>query len=407
MTSADLLAEIYGGWESTAGIPITWREAAKISAVMACVRVIGNGVAQVPFVLFKRDGRTNRRATENSLYSLLHDAPNEYQTSFDFRFMLGMHLMLTNNFFAWINRVNGKVVEILPLEPDKISIERDGWDVLYRVTGKSGRQYTLTPKDVWHVRTMAFDGVMGLDAVKLARDVFGLTLATENYGAKFFKNGGRPAGVLSTPAVLNDAQRQGLRADWEAMNAGMQNANRTAVVWGDLRYTGLAANNDQSQFLETRKFQIEEICRALGVNPIKVFYSDKNSTYASVEQMNISHVTDTLTPLYANIEQSAAMSLLTEEERRVGYYAKLIANGLMRGATRDRAEYYKAMRLIGAMTINEIRELEEMDPVEGGDDPFIPLNSNASAPKEPENKPDEDGGDSATEGGKDGSEKPV
>ena len=377
MTSAELLEEVYGGWESTAGIPITWRQAAQLSAVMACVRVIGNGIAQVPFVLFKRDGRQNTRAVENSLYTLIHDAPNDYMTSFDFRFTMGMHLILTNNFFAWVNRVGGRVIEILPL--NNVQVQRDGWGVKYLVTGKDGKQKTLPPDEIWHVRSMAWDGVMGLDAIKLARNVFGLTLATETYGANFFKNGGRPPGVLSTPAILGDEQRKALRQDWEAMNAGMQNANRIAVIWGDLRYSSLASNNDQSQFLETRKFQIEEVCRALGVNPIKIFYSDKNSTYASVEQMNISHVQDTLMPIYANVEQSAAMSLLTEQERRDGYYVKLLANGLMRGTTRDRAEYYKAMRVIGTMTINEIRELEENNPLEGGDDPFVPLNSNVSA----------------------------
>lgn len=379
MTSAELLHELYGGWESSSGIPITWREAAQISAVIACIRVIGNGIAQVPFVLFQRSGRKNERAVRHSLYPLLHDAPNEYQTSFDFRFTMGMHLVLTNNFYAWVNRIGGRVVEILPLEPGKVATKRNGWNVSYLVTGQDGNQYTLSKEDVWHVKFMPFDGVTGLDAIRLTRNILGLTLATETYGSKFFKNGGRPPGVLSTSATLTDEQRKGLRQDWEAMNAGMQNANRTAVIWGDLRYTSIASNNDQSQFLETRKFQIEEICRALGVQPIKVFYSDKASTYASVEQMNISHVTDTLMPIYANIEQGAAISLLTEQERQSGYYVKLLANGLMRGATRDRAEFYRIMRVIGALTINEIRELEEMDPIEGGDDPFVPLNSNVSA----------------------------
>lgn len=377
-TAAQLLDEIYGGWESSTGVPVTWRQALQISTVLACIRTIANGVSQVPFVLFKNDGRMNRRAVEHPLYSLLHDAPNDFQSSFDFRFTLALHLTLTNNALVWINRIGDRIIELLPIEPGKWCMVKDGWDAQYLVTGKSGRQYTLTRADVWHIRSMSFDGLEGIDAVRLARDVLGLTAGVEHYGAKFFKGGGKPQGILSTAATLDAEQRKGLRQDWEVMNAGMQNQNRIAVLWGDLKYIPVGAANDQNQFLETRKLQIEEICRAFGVQPLMVYYSDKNSTYASVEQMFIMHVTHTLNPLYANIEQGAVMALLTEQERLAGYYIKLISNGLLRGATKDRAEFYRIMRTIGAITINEIREFEELNPVEGGDDPFAPLNSNVS-----------------------------
>ena len=391
MTSAELLDEVYSGWESTAGVPITWRQAISLSAVMACVRVMGNGLAQVPFVLFKSEGRKRTRAYQHPLYELLHDAPNDYQTSFDFRFMLTMHLMLTGNAFVWINRVGDRVVELLPLDPSKVCIQRNGWDVQYMVTGESGKQYTLSRQDVWHIKEMSFDGVVGLDSVKLARDILGLSSATENYGAKFFKNGGRPTGILSTAVNMSTEQRSEMRDYWELMNSGMQNANKTAVTWGDWKYTPIGTPNDQSQFLETRKFQIEEICRALGVNPIMVFYSDKNSTYASVEQMFLAHVVHSLSPLYTNFEQSAAVSLLSQKERAEGYYVQLVANGLMRGAAKDRAEYYKTMRIAGLMTINEIRELEELNPMEGGDDLFTPLNSNVSGRTSAEGTGDDNG----------------
>lgn len=379
MTSPQLLNEIYGGWESSSGIAVTWEQAIQISAVLACVRVIANGLSQVPFVLYKRDGRISRRASEHQLYTLLHDAPNEFQTSFDFRSTLAMHLALTNNALVWINRIGDRVIELLPIEPGKYSIQRNGWDVTYLVTGESGRQYTLTRNDVWHIRSMSFDGVQGLSAVRLARDVLGLTGAVETYGAKFFKNGGKPQGILSSAADLGPEQRKALRQDWEFMNVGLQNANRIAVLWGDLKYIPVGSANDQSQFLETRKLQIEEVCRAFGVQPLMIYYNDKNSTYASVEQMFIMHVVHTLNPLYTNIEQGAAMSLLTEQERRNGYYIKLLSNGLLRGATKDRGEYYNIVRITGVMTPNEIRELEDLNPIEGGDDLFAPLNSNVSS----------------------------
>lgn len=400
VTSHDLLEEIYGGWESETGLTITWRQAIQISAVLACIRVLANGVSQVPFTLYRKDGRFKERATKHPLYDLVHTAPNEHMTSFDFRFMLMLHMALTGNAFAYINRVRGEVVELLPFTPANVMIKRNGWDVHYIVNGEEGRQYTVSSRDMWHLRYMPWDGISGLDTVKLARDVLGLTKAAEIYGSKFYKNGGRPSGVLSTPAVLNEENRKGLRADWEAMNAGLQNAGRTAVIWGDLKYTPLTGTNDQNQFLETRRFQIEEVCRILGVFPLMVYYSDKASTYASAEQMFTQHVTHTLDPLYVNIEQSAALKLLTKEERQDGYYFKLISNGLMRGVAKDRGEFYKSMRTVGAMTINEVRDLEEMNPIEGGDDPFVPLNSNVSNAAQKESS----GG---TEGASNGNEKSV
>lgn len=401
LTSKDLMDELFGGWESETGQKITWRQAIGVSAVLACVRVLANGVSQVPFILYRRDNRKNERAKEHPLFDLLYASPNEFQTSFELRFMLMMHLGLTNNAFVWINRVRGKIAELLPLEPGSVQLQRDGWDVQYLVTGKSGKQYTLSRDEVWHIKNMAWDGVEGLDAVCIAREVLGLSLATETYGAKFFKNGGRPAGILTTQAALNEDQRKGLRSDWEAMNAGLQNANRTAVLWGGMTYVPLASNNDQNQFLETRKLQIEEVCRALGVNPIMVFHSDKTSTYASAEQFFIQHVRHTLDPWYVNFEQSANLHLLTKEERQEGYYTKLVSNGLMRGDSKDRSDFYNKGRTGGWLTINDIRELEEMDPVEGGDDPFVPLNSNVSASAAAAE------GESGGEENSSGNEKPV
>ena len=379
MSSHDLLEEIYGGIESDSGLKVSWREAIQASAVFACLRVLSNGVAQVPFILFQKNGRNKDRATGHPLYDLVHLAPNEHMTSFDFRFMLILHLALTGNAFAFINRVRGEIVELLPFLPGSVTVHRNGWTVSYKITTPEGRQYEVPSGDMWHLRYMPWDGVSGLDPVKVARNVLGLTMAAETYGSKFFRQGGRPQGVLSTPATLSDDQRKGLRQDWEAMNAGLQNANRIAVLWADLKYTPLSGTNDQNQFLETRRFQIEEVCRFMGVNPLMVYYSDKTSTYASAEQMFSQHVTHTLDPLYVNIEQSAALKLLTKEERRQGYYFKLISNGLMRGVAKDRGEFYKSMRITGGMTINEIRDLEDLNPVEGGDNPFVPLNSNVSA----------------------------
>lgn len=381
----------FGGAESAAGLRITRQAALELSVVLQCVRVLCNGVAQVPFRLYKRNGRNNEAATSHPLYELIGHEPNEWQTSFDFRSMVMMHLTLTGNAYIWINRVRGEIVELLPYPPGNVSIDKtdDGFPANYIITTTKGRQITVPADDIWHISHLPWDYSGGLEAIKVARQVLGLAKATETYGSKLFKNGGRPSGILSTPAVLSAEQRKGLREDWENLNAGLQNSNKTAIIWGDLKYIPLSANNDESQFLETRKFQIEEICRAFGVSPIKVFYSDKNSTYASVEQMNISHVADTLMPIYTNFEQSGRKKLLTKEEKRNGYYFKLEAKGLLRGTIKDRGDFYTKMFNVGSMSPNDIRELEDLNPYEGGDNYFVPLNM--AAPGNTASQEDENG----------------
>ena len=371
--SHDLLEVILAGSEAASGITVNNRMALELAAVLQCVRVLCNGVSQVPFRLLKRG---EIPAEDHPLHELLSNEPNEWQTSFDFRTMVVMHLALTGNAYVWINRHEGEVLELLPYPPGTVNIQQEvnGFAMRYFITTTQGRQIEIPPADMWHLKHLPWDYYGGLPIVRAARDVLGLSKATEVFGAKLFRNGGRPAGLLSTPAVLDEKQRADLRKTWSEMNEGLQNANRTAIIWADLKYTPLTANNDQSQFLETRKFQIEEICRVMGVNPIKVFYSDKNSTYASVEQMNIAHVTDDLMPIFRNIEQSGRQKLLTEEEKAAGYYLKLEAKGLMRGAVKERGEFYKTMFNSGALSPNDIRKLEDMPPREGGDEYFVPMN---------------------------------
>jgi HK97 family phage portal protein len=235
---------------------------------------------------------------------------------------------------------------------------------------------------MWHLRGPSWNGWMGLEGVRLAREAIGLSLATEEHGARLFSNGAVVGGVLSTDQVLNEEQRLALRKSWEARHAGGGNAFKTAVLWGGMKFTSMTAPNDQAQFLETRKFQVEEICRAFRVLPIMVGYSDKTATYASAEQMFLAHVVHTLSPWCRRIETSIAKNLFSEEERRQGLYAKFMLNGLLRGAAKDRAEFYARMYGIGAMNPNEVREFEDMNPYEGGECYRVPLNM--TDPAEPD-----------------------
>lgn len=389
----DLLREklLLAGTKS--GVPVTWQTALECSIVLACATVKANGLAQVPFKVFKADGAIRLPATDHKLYDLLSIAPNDFQTSFEFRQEIGLHLTLTGNAYVWTPRANGRITELLPLDPGAVTVSRNGWEPTYTVTLKDASQVTVAAADMWHLKWLPWAGVEGMDGVKLAREAIGLAVATETHGGLLFRNGAQPKGMLSTEQMLKEDQRKILRDSWQEAHSG-ENKFGTAVMFGGMKYSLVGYPNDQAQFLETRRHQVEEVCRAFGVMPIMVGHSDKASTYASAEQMFLHHAVHCLGPLYSCVESSATRWLLSEKDRRAGYYCRFNANGLMRGSSQDRAAYYsKALGAGGSpawMTQDEIRELEEMNPMGG----------NAALLREPSNVGSKV--DSVTEGADDG-----
>jgi HK97 family phage portal protein len=368
---------------SKSGINVNWKTALEATSALACARVIAEGLAQVPFRLFQKTDNMRMPAESHPLYGLLNDGPNEWQTSFEFFEQMGLHLVFCNNFFAFKNVVGGKVVELLPYEPQHVTVDRTGWELRYKIATDEGKFLDIPASSMWHVRGPSWNGWMGLNGVKLAREAIGLALATEEHGARLFKNGATVGGILSTDQDLGPEKRAELRESWISRQAGSSNAFSTAVLWGGLKWQPMGTPNDQAQFLETRKFQVEEICRAFRVMPIMIGYSDKTSTYASAEQMFLAHVVHTMGPWYRRIEKSADKNLLTEKDRQDGHYTKFIDKALLRGAVKDRGDYYTKMYGIGAMNPNEIRELEEMNPYDGGDKYRVPLNMQDPLAPEP------------------------
>lgn len=371
----DVLRELLGRSNSKTGAVVNWKTAAEVSAVFACARVISEGLAQVPFKLYRETADGGKVvAKEHPLSKLLSRKPNDWQTSFEFRETLGLHLALAGNAYVWINRVGNRVVELLPYTPNQVVVKRSDWDLSYEVITFNGQRIPIPAGDMWHLRGPSWDGVIGLEAVKLAREAIGLALATEEHGARMFSNGARVGGILSTEGTLKPEQVKELRESWEKTQGGVMNAFKTAILWGGLKWNPMAMPNDQAQLIEQRRFQVEEICRHFRVMPIMVGYYDKAATYASSEQMFLAHVVHTLGPWYARVEQSADANLLTEKDLDQGYYSKFISAGLMRGAHKDRAEFYRAMYGIGALNPNEIRALEDMNPYDGGEKYRVPLN---------------------------------
>lgn len=372
---SDIWREILGQANSKAGIPINYKTVLQLTTAQSCARVISEDIAQLPFKLFRdRSDGGSDPAEDHSVYDLIKTRPNSWQTAFEMREQIGLHLVLTNNAYVWINRVGNKIIELLPFEPQLVRATRLGWETSYEVQLIDGTTQAVAAADMWHLRGPSWNGWQGLDGVRLMRESIGLALALEEHGSRMFSNGATVGGVLSTEQSLNPDQVKALRESWEARQSGAANAYKTAVMWGGMKWTPMGSANDAAQFLETRRFQVEETCRAFKVMPIMVGHSDKTTTYASAEQMFLAHLRNTMGPWLTRIEQSADCNLLTAQERKQGLYSRFTRNAYMASVAKDRSEFYAKMYGIGAMSPNEIRSLEDFNPYDGGASYRVPLN---------------------------------
>lgn len=349
---------------------ITPLRALEISTVLACVRVIAQGIAQVPFRLYRSDGRHRVPVPmgEHKLARILARRPNGWTTSFELRETLMYHVLLTGNAYSWVNRAGGNVYELVVLQPDQTDAEFDKarMAMRYRAILPNGAQKVLDQSEVWHLRGPSYDAQLGLNIIRLARAVMQLTMAVEKSQLDIQKSGAQPGGIYSIDGNLTKEQFEGLRAWLAKFAPGGELAGQTMILDRGGKFQSMRMTSADAEVMETRKFQIEEVCRQFGVMPIMVGHADKTATYASAEQMFLAHVVHTLSPWYQRIEQSADAALLTDDEQDAGLYIKFNANALMRGAAKDRGDFYaKALGSGGTkgwMTQNEVRELEELNP---------------------------------------------
>jgi HK97 family phage portal protein len=368
----DLLRDMTAA--ASSGENVTFDRALQSTVVMACARVIAEGLSVVPCKVFRTSASGGREeARDHPLYKLLHRSPNAWQTSFEFREQLGLHLTLTNNAYVFINRDSkGYPLELLAYEPGQVEVIRNGYDTQYFIKVKNGRgaatKVEIPAINMWHLRGPSINGWLGLDAVKYAREAIGLSLATEKFGAKLFNNAAKPFGVLSSDQTLKPDQVINLKESWDLQH-NSNNPHATAVLGNGMKFQAVSLNPDESQFLQTRKFQIEEVCRAFRVLPVMVMHTDgSGSAYKSLTELQLQHVTNTLAPWFERFEQSAEINLLSDDERdNKGYSIKLISQGLLKGSSTERASYYKEMISIGVMTRNEARTAEDWDRI---DDPL-------------------------------------
>lgn len=367
---------------SNSGVRVDELRAMQTSAVYACVKILAETVASLPLHLYKKgkDGK-NEQAEQHPLFCCLYESPNEEMTSFEFRETMMTSVLLWGNAYARIIRKKGHVSELWYLKPQNMTVERDS--VTHRIKYTYSDDITnqtvvYRPEQVFHLKGLSLDGVKGISPIAQAREAVGLALATEEYGAKFFGNGARPGGVLEHPGILKDPEK--LRESWNKVYQGTRNSHKVAVLEEGLKYHSIGIAPEDAQFLETRKYQVNEICRIFRVPPHLVGDLER-ATFSNIEHQSIEFVQHTIRPWLVRWEQEISRSLLDESERLL-YFARFNVDGLLRGDYKSRMEGYAIGRQNGWLSINDIRKLEDMSLVpadKGGDDYLV--NGNMTAAK--------------------------
>lgn len=367
-SSLDLFREVYGSRMSAAGVPINWWTALQVTTVAACARVRSEGLS-VPFRLYQETRGGRVIASDHPLHLLISRKPNGWQTSLEFLETISLHLDLTFNAFVFVNRVGRarEVKELIPIEPGRVRVEQaDDYRLRYFVRGKSGAEQEFGQDAIWHLRGPSWNSWVGLDAIVMTRNAIGLSAAIEQSQSDGQKNAVQTSGVYSVKENLSP-EKFGFLAAWMDKHLpGGERAGKPFILDMDAKFARLAMSAVDQQLIETRKFQIEEICRGMRVWPIMVGHAgDQSPTFASASEFFQAHKTYTLDPMYRRISQSANINLLSEDELRDGYYTKFISNALMSSAPKDKAEYYtKALGsggIKGWLTQNEVRDFEDMD----------------------------------------------
>lgn len=360
---------------STSGKTVNEFTAMQTTAVYACVRILAETLAALPLQLYRFTPTGKERVYDHPLYHLLHDEPNPEMTSFIFRETLMSHLLIWGNAYAQIIRDGlGRVVCLYPLRPDKMQVARDaGGTIFYLYTKTSDEnpnvkpygQVPLKKEEVLHIPGLGFDGLVGYSPIAMARNAVGMTMACEEYGASFFANGASPSGVLEHPGVLKDPAK--VRDSWNAVYRGSNNAHKVAVLEEGMKYQQIGIPPEEAQFLETRKFQLDEIARLYRIPPHMIGDLEKSS-FNNIEQQSMEFVKYTLDPWVIRWEQAMQKALFLPEEKKQ-YFLKFNVNGLMRGDYESRMTGYSIGRQNGWLSANDIREMEDMNPVpdeEGG-----------------------------------------
>lgn len=360
---------------TTSGKTVNEFTAMQTTAVYSCVRILAEAVASLPLHVYRYKENGKERVYNHHLYHILHNEPNTEMSSFVFRETLMSHLLIWGNAYAQIIRDGaGRVVALYPLLPNKMTVSRDkNGEIYYIYTTTSDENpnfkdygsVVLRKQDVLHIPGLGFDGLVGYSPIAMAKNAVGMTIATEEYGASFFANGANPGGVLEHPGVLKDPKK--VRDSWNEVYRGTANVHKIAVLEEGMKYQQIGIPPEEAQFLETRKFQINEIARLYRIPPHMVGDLEKSS-FSNIEQQSLEFVKYTLDPWVIRWEQAMQRSLLLPKEKQE-FFIRLNVDGLLRGDYQSRMNGYSVARQNGWLSANDIREMEDMNPIpdeEGG-----------------------------------------
>lgn len=370
-SSSELDAFVRGGAGTWSGINVNPQNALTVSAVFACTRVIAEDIGKLPFVVYKQTGEKRGRFYESPFWKLLHDRPNPYQTSQQFREYMTACALLRGNGYALKNVVQGQVRELFPLSPDQVRVEQlPNYELVYHVRMANGQEETKTRKEIFHLPGLTIDGPIGISVLTYARQTIGNAMGASRHAGTFFGNGMKPAGVLTHPKTLSKDVQERLKAQL-IQDHGGANSNGLLVLEDGMVFSPISISNSDSQFLESRTFELLEVCRWFRIKPHKIAELTR-ATFSNVENESREHVTDTLMPWAERWSAAVNQQVIVTNN----VYAEILFDALLRGTTLERYQAYNLAAGGNApwMTGNEVREHENLEPLEGLDEVAKPLN---------------------------------
>ena len=361
---------------TSSGVPVTEKEALKYLTVFACVTLISGDVGRLPLNMYRRNEDGSKDLIiDHKLSDLLHNAPNDEMTSFNWREASQGHLLLWGNHYDVIVRGKANAIQALwPIpDPGQVRVYRKGKKIVYEYKDADGKTVVKGREDIFHIPGYGFNGLYGLSMIGAAREAIGLGVSAEQFGSRYFGEGTHPSGIMTVGADLGESKDDYIKA-LKTSYAGLGKTHTVMVLGNEEKYQALTVPLDDAQFLETRNYQKVEICGMYHVPPHKIAIHGQNSNYNNLEQENASYVDSCLMHWITRWESNISLQLLTEQERRSGLFFEFQVQGLLRGDSKARAEFYNKIFQVGGIKPNEIRSFENMNPVEGGDEAFIMLN---------------------------------
>ena len=370
----EFLIRAFGGAESKSGVSVTPESALTNTAVLAAIERLSRAVATLPLMIYRRLPNGGReRDTSHRLWPLLHDAPNEEHTALEFRQFQMASLLLRGNSFSFVERNGaGDAKALWPLRSDQISTERVKGSVVYTWTPSTGKGRPFAGNKIHHLRGLSRNGLIGLSPISLARESVGLGLAAEEFGSRFFSGGANAGSVLTHPGLLSDPAAKRLKDSFDASHTGLSNSHKTILLEEGTGWEKTSVDPRDAQFIELRKFQTRDAARIFGVQPHLIADLD-NATFTNIESQGIEFVVYTLAYWLKMFEQSIQRDLFSEADRKT-HFVEFLVEGLLRGDVAARGEFYNKLFQMGALSPNEIRARENLNPVPGGDTRYVPLN---------------------------------